>query len=253
MNKRIIAIIPARFAATRFPGKMLAPIMGKSLIERTYESVKACRLLDDVFIATDDEALYDHIKSFGAKPIMTSVSCPTGTDRLIEAIQKHPQETQSEYILNVQGDEPCISVKTIEACLRALIDNPSEVMSTAAVKISDPHDIINPSTVKCVMDQQGHALYFSRSPIPGMKPKGTNPPFYYKHLGIYAFQRDFLFEYGRLPQTPLQLVEDLEQLRVLEAGYKIKVACVDQTSPTVDNPEDIQKVTEWLCSQNLYS
>jgi 3-deoxy-manno-octulosonate cytidylyltransferase (CMP-KDO synthetase) len=253
MKKRIIAIIPARIGSTRFPAKMLASIMGKSLIQRTFEAVRSCQLLDDIFIATDDTGLYEHIKGFGGKALMTSIACPTGTDRLIDALQKHPEETACDYILNVQGDEPCISAKTIEMTLRALIDNPSEVMSTAAVKLSDPHEIINPSCVKCVMDVQGHALYFSRSPIPGMKPKGTNAPHYFKHLGIYAFEKNFLFEYGRLPQTPLQLVEDLEQLRVIESGYKIKVAIVDQITPTVDDPEDIQRVTEWLCSQNLYS
>lgn len=247
MKKRCIAVIPARFGATRFPGKMLATIMGKSLIQRTYESVALCPLLDDIFIATDDKRLVDHITGFGGKALMTAPECPTGTDRLIEALQKYPEKTHADYIVNVQGDEPCISASTIEACLKVLIDNPTELMSTAVVSITDPHEITNPSCVKCVMSQSGHALYFSRASIPAAKPKGDTPAFYYKHLGIYAFQRDFLFTYGRLPQTPLQLIEGLEQLRVLESGYKIKVATVQHTSPAVDDPEDIQRVEQWLC------
>lgn len=252
MNK-VIAIIPARYASTRFPAKMLAPIMGKSLLERTYERVKACPVIDNVLIATDDKIILDHVTGFGGKAIMTSVDHPTGSDRLIEVLQKYPELTDCEIILNVQGDEPCISANTISSVCQALIDNPEECMATVAVRIHDPQEIASPSVVKCVMDRQDHALYFSRSPIPGTKPLGKHAPFYYKHMGIYAFRRNFLLQYGTLAQTPLQLVEDLEQLKVLEAGYKIKVVYANECSPAVDVPEDIQRVTEWLCSQNTYS
>ncbi len=253
MKSKVIAIIPARYASTRFPAKMLAPIMGKSLLQRTYEQVKACSIIDTVVIATDDNRILEHVTAFGGKAIMTSVDHPTGTDRLIEVLQKYPEHTDCSIILNVQGDEPCIAPSTISSVCQALIDNPEECMATVAVPISDPQEVASPSIVKCVMDVNQHALYFSRSPIPGSKPLGKHAPFYYKHMGIYAFRRDFLLRYGTLPQTPLQLVEDLEQLKVLEAGYKIKVVYANECSPAVDVPEDIERVTKWLCSQNTYS
>ncbi len=253
MKDRVIAIIPARYASTRFPGKMLAPIMGKSLLQRTYEQVKSCDLIDDVFIATDETIIQEHSATFGATAILTSIDHQTGSDRIIEVLQTHPELTNAGIILNVQGDEPCILPSTLARVCQALIDNPKEVMATVAVAITDLHEIQSPSVVKCVMDAHDHALYFSRSPIPGTKPLGKNLPFYYKHVGIYAFRRQFLLQYGQLPQTPLQLVEDLEQLKVLEAGHKIKVVYDKSCSPAVDIPEDIKKVTEWLCSQNTFS
>ncbi|MCE5294973.1 MAG: 3-deoxy-manno-octulosonate cytidylyltransferase [Chlamydiales bacterium] len=254
MKTSVIAIIPARYASSRFPAKMLAPILEKSLLQRTYERVKACSNISDVIIATDDIRIQDHAKTFGATCVMTSIDHQTGSDRLIEVLQTYPELTKSDIILNVQGDEPCINPKTLDTVCQALISNPAEVMATVAVKITDTAEIQSPSVVKCVMDTNNHALYFSRSPIPGIKPLGKYVPTYHKHLGIYAFRRNFLVEYGKLPQTPLQLVEDLEQLKVLEAGFKIKVVYTDVCSPAVDIPEDIQKVTEWLCnSQNTYS
>lgn len=253
MKKRVIAIIPARYASTRFPGKMLATIMGKSVIQRTYESAKACRLLDDLLIATDHELIYNHVTSFGGKAVMTDPNCPTGSDRLIEVLQNYPELTDAECILNVQGDEACIDPNIMDAVSSAIINNPDEVMATACVKITDPAEIHCPSVVKCVMDRNGHALYFSRLAIPGVMPKGGHAPAYNRHIGIYAFRRDFLLQYGQLPQTPLQLTEGLEQLRVLEFGYKIKVVPVGHSSPAVDIPEDIQRVTEWLCKQNSFS
>ena len=250
MKKRVIAIIPARYASSRFPGKMLATIMGKSVIQRTYESAKACRLLDDLIIATDHELIYNHVESFGGKAVMTNPDCPTGTDRIIEALENYPELTNAECILNVQGDEACIDHKCMDAVCAALLDNPQEVMATASVEITDPAEIHCPSVVKCVMDVNGHALYFSRLPIPGVKRLEALLPVYNKHIGIYAFRREFLRLFGKMPQTPLQLTEGLEQLRVLEFGYKIKVVPVEQSSPAVDIPQDIQRVTEWLCNQN---
>ncbi len=244
MKDRVCAIIPARYASSRFPAKMLAPIMGKSLLQRTFERAKLCPTIDTILIATDDERILEHVQSFGAKAIMTRIDHPTGTDRIIEALE----HTDADIILNVQGDEPCISPKILTDVATALIDNPDEVMATVAVKTQEAE---NSSIVKCVMDQNNHALYFSRSLIPGTK--SGSAPFYYKHMGIYAFRRKFLAQYGAMPQTPLQIIEDLEQLKVLEAGYKIKVVYAEQCSPAVDLPEDIQRVTEWLCSQNIYS
>ncbi len=252
MKKNVIAIIPARYASSRFPGKMLAPIMGKSLLQRTYERVKASSSVDSILIATDEQCIKEHVEGFGASCIMTRLDHPTGTDRIIEVLQKHPELTNADIILNVQGDEPCICPSMLSSVCQVLLDNPDEKMATVAVKITNPDEINSPSIVKCVMDKHDHALYFSRSPIPGIKPLGTHLPFYYKHMGIYAFRKEFLLEYGKMAQTPLQLVEDLEQLKVLEAGYKIKVIYADASHPAVDIPEDIQRVTEWLCTQNSF-
>ena len=249
MKNRILAIIPARFASTRFPAKMLATIQGKTLLQRTYESTKRCKLLDDVLIATDDMRIFEHAESFGATALMTSPHCPTGSDRLIEALQLYPEQTEADIIVNVQGDEPCIHAETIQKVAAALQADSKAVLSTAAVLITEHEEITNPSVVKVVCDTKGYALYFSRSPIPGVKPRGSVLPHYYKHLGIYAYRRQFLLNIGP-PQTPLQLVEDLEQLKVLESGYAIKVVYVSKTSPHVDVPEDISRVEEWLCNQN---
>ena len=204
MKNRIIAIIPARFAGTsRFPAKMLATIQGKTLLQRTYESTKRCKLLDDVLIATDDMRIFEHAESFGATVLMTSPHCPTGSDRLIEALKAYPEQTEADIIVNVQGDEPCIHAETIQSVAGALQADSKAVLSTAAVRITEHEEITNPSVVKVVCDTAGYALYFSRSPIPGVKPRGSVLPHYYKHLGIYAYRRQFLFTYGTLPQTPL--------------------------------------------------
>ncbi len=252
-HSSVIAIIPARYASSRFPGKMLAPIMGKTLLHRTWERVKSSAIISDVLIATDDERVYEHVTSFGGIAVMTSIEHQTGSDRIIEVLNRYPDLTNADIIVNVQGDEPCISQEVLHNVSSALLDNPNERMASVCVPIFDSQEINSPSVVKCVMDSNGYALYFSRSPIPGVKPLGKHAPFYYKHLGIYAFRRDFLLTYGTLPMGKLQLVEDLEQLKVLEAGYKIRMVYTDECSPAVDIPEDIERVKKWLCNQNTYS
>ena len=246
---KIVAIIPARYASTRFPAKMLAKINGKSLIQRTYESAKSSKSLNSLLIATDHKEIFDHAKSFGANVVMTSPDCPTGSDRLMEALTKYPEQTHGDIIVNIQGDQPCIMPDTIEAILTPLKIDPKEVMSTAKVKITDQEEINSPSIVKCITDLSGHALYFSRARIPYIQKSASIP--YYKHVGIYAFRRDFLLKYGTLKATPLQLTEDLEQLKVLEHGYKIAVVEVPSEPPHVDNPEDIKRVEAWLQKQNI--
>lgn len=249
-RSRVIAIIPARYNSSRFPGKLLTTILGKSVLQRTYESTLASKKIDTVLIATDDSRIAEHVHQFGGKTIFTSPDCPTGSDRLVEVLKNYPELTRGEIIVNIQGDEPCIAHATIDAVIEAMNQDPTQVMTTAVIKIVDPAEILNPSVVKCVMNQRGEALYFSRSPIPGLKPGNTPVVPYFQHLGVYAFRRDFLLTYGALPMTPLQITEDLEHLKVLEAGYKIKVVQVEGTSPHVDVPEDIQKVINWLCIQN---
>lgn len=250
---KIVGIIPARYGSSRFPGKPLADILGKSLIQRTYENAKKCSLLDDVIAATDDKRIFDHVLQFGGKAVMTSPHCPTGSDRLIEAVENGPRLREASIIINIQGDEPCLEPIVIEQVVQLLLEDPSAVMSTAVMKIHSEVEALNPSVVKCSMDCRGQALYFSRALIPGGPGAKFNPSLtYFKHIGIYGYRREFLLTYGKLPQTPLQLAEDLEQLKVLEHGYRIKTAIVESTSVSVDHPEDIKKVESLLCKQNTY-
>lgn len=249
---KIIGIIPARYASTRFPGKILAPIAGKTLIQRTYENAKKFTFLDDLVIATDDQRIYDHITGFHGDVVMTSLHCKTGTDRLVDALKRNTRFDDAEIIINIQGDEPCLDPDVAEQVGKLLLDDPSAVMSTAAVKLDSEEDAASSSIVKCVMDLNSNALYFSRSLIPGGHSLRWNPNMLvYRHMGLYAYRRDFLMKYAELPETPLQMAENLEQLKVIEHGYRIKVAVVDRFSIGVDIPDDIQKVEKWLCKQNI--
>jgi 3-deoxy-manno-octulosonate cytidylyltransferase (CMP-KDO synthetase) len=253
-SPKIVGIIPARYGSSRFPGKPLAHIHGKSLIQRTYENCQKISFFDAVIVATDDQRIFDHVLGFGGDVVMTSPHCPTGTDRLIEAVEKDPRLSDASIIINVQGDEPCLEAEVIQKVVQLLLEDDSPVMSTAVMKIHSEMEALNPSVVKCSVDRQGYALYFSRSLIPGNPKIKFNPNLtYFKHIGIYGFRREFLLKYGKLSPTPLQLAEDLEQLKVLEHGYKIKTAIVDSYSISVDHPEDIKKVESLLCKQNTYS
>src|SRR6185295_14218930 len=210
---KVIGIIPARFQSSRFPAKMLHPLLGTSLLQRTYECSKKSKTLDQLVIATDDMRIFEHAKSFGADVVMTSIDCLNGTERLVDAITRHPELADGDIYVNIQGDRPCLPAQTIDALVDALRKNPTDLLSTPLSEINDPEELLNPSSVKCVVDKNGYALYFSRAPISYSKTgRGT----FYKHVGLYAFRKDFLFEYTRLENTPLMLQEDLEQLKVLE-------------------------------------
>jgi 3-deoxy-manno-octulosonate cytidylyltransferase (CMP-KDO synthetase) len=252
-NPKFIGIIPARYGSTRFPGKPLVKILGKSLIQRTYENSLLCKMLDDVIVATDDDRIYKHVIDFGGQAVMTSEAHPTGTDRLAEVLQTHYKNKSLEIIVNIQGDEPTLEPSVIQAIIEILNADPQAVMSTAVVKIDSEEEAYSTSVNKCVIDQDNNALYFSRSLIPGNKSgKYRSDLTYYKHLGIYAYRPQFLLKYATLPQTPLQLAEDLEQLKVLENGYRLKAAVVKSSCIGVDKPEDIQKVEQYLCKQNTF-
>jgi 3-deoxy-manno-octulosonate cytidylyltransferase (CMP-KDO synthetase) len=248
----VVAIIPARYASTRFPGKPLVKIYGKSLIQHTYENAGRCPLLDELVVATDDQRIYDHVKGFGGNVVMTPETCPTGSDRLAYVVQNDPRFQQAEVIVNVQGDEPCVDPQVLTMLVEALQCDPSAVMSTVAVKLEE-EEAQSPSHVKCVMDLRGNVLYFSRALIPGGKAgeyrEGIS---YYKHVGVYAYRPEFLLEYAKLPMTPLQVAEDLEQLKVLEHGYKIKGVVVNSVSVGVDTPEDIKRAEKELCRQSSF-
>lgn len=248
MGEKAIAIIPARYGSTRFPGKPLALIKGISLIQRTYENAQKCPLLDELIVATDDDRIYDHVKSFGGKVVMTPVECPTGSDRLAHVLKHNKSLMNADVIVNIQGDEPCLSIQMITDIIEILRNDPTAVMSTAVVPLKSEEEAYNPSDVKCVLDLHQNVLYFSRALIPGgASLKYNNKTTYYKHLGIYGYRPDFLLKYAEMPMTPLQIAEDLEQLKVLENGYKIKAAIASTNIVGVNAPEDIKKVESLIC------
>lgn len=251
MPSKIIGMIPARFGSTRFPGKPLVPILGKTLLQRTYENTKQASSLDKIIIATDDTRIFDHVKSFGGDVIMTE-DCLNGTDRLAQVLRLRPECMKASIIVNIQGDEPCLDPSDIDKVTNLLLKYPEASISTAAAPLHSQEEALNPGIVKCIVDMDENAIYFSRSLIPGNKKQQYNPKFpYLRHIGLYAYRPDFILTYQKLAATPLQLEEDLEQLKVLENGYRIKVALIKHASPGVDNPEDIKKVEQWI-SQNTF-
>lgn len=251
---KVLGIIPARYASSRFPAKMLAPILGKTLIQRTYENSCQCPLFDEIIIATDNALIFDHAKSFGAHVVMTSPDCPTGSDRLAEVLRRNPHLQKASIVVGIQGDEPCLSPAAFKGVGEILLSDNSAAMSTAVAPLAAEEAAL-PSVVKCVLDLHQNALYFSRALIPaGHGLKHRPGVVYYRHIGIYGFRTEFLMRYGELAPTPLQLAEDLEQLKVLEHGYKIKAAIIEECFDIgVNVPEDIQKVEQWLCKQNSSS
>jgi len=244
-----IGIIPARFGASRFPGKLLAPIFGRTVIERTYERAMKAGRLDALVVVCDDERIASCIEGIGGRAFMTSPHCPTGTDRIVEAVKRYPELASFDIVVNIQGDGPCIDPAAIDSVISALEQDASEVMATCVVPIHDEHELNNPSVVKCIFSQSGHALYFSRACIPARR--ANMPGGHWKHVGLYAFRKSFLLTYGELQETPLQRAEDLEQLKAIEWGFPIKIVKTTGSSPHVDVPEDIQKVERWLCNQNI--
>lgn len=253
-NYKCLAIIPARYASSRFPGKPLALLAGKTLIQHTYERAKQCSLLTDIVVATDDRRILDHVVSFGGKAIMTEESCQNGTERAAEVYTKHylPKGIHLDQIINLQGDEPCVTPDTIEAIVKSLKEDSKASMATAVALIKSEFEAHTPSIVKCVRNSNGDAIYFSRSLIPGSKGELCfNGRTYYKHIGIYSFRPDFLMHYVSLPSTPLQLMEDLEQLKVIEHGFRIKTAVVEHASIGVDTPEDIAIVESYLQKEEI--
>ena len=233
---RAIAVIPARYASTRLPGKALIDIAGRPMIEHVYRQAARAASLAEVWVATDDDRIAEAVRSFGGNVAMTRADHPSGTDRIAEAAAG----LQADIIVNVQGDEPMLDPGEIDAVVAPFADDPHLLMSTAAVLITRPEDVADPAAVKVVMDQSGFALYFSRLPIPLYRsdPDGAH----YKHLGLYAYRKDFLLRYATLAPTPLEQAERLEQLRVLENGYRIKVVIVRHDAIGVDTPEDLERV-----------
>jgi 3-deoxy-manno-octulosonate cytidylyltransferase (CMP-KDO synthetase) len=233
-------IIPARYASTRFPGKPLAEIHGKSMIQRVYEAAASVATHDRVFIATDDVRIQNHAEAF-AKVIMTRAEHPSGTDRCAEAAQFIQQNC--DIVINLQGDEPFIKPEQIELLL-SLFDNPQVQIATLKKELFDADDIDNPNIVKVVCDRNNKALYFSRSRIPFRRETPENAE-YYKHLGMYAYRKSVLQEITQLAPSMLEETEKLEQLRWLENGYSIAVGETQWQSPAVDTPEDLEKAIQF--------
>lgn len=243
----IVAIIPARYASTRFPGKPLIDIGGKTMIQRVVEQVRKCMVLSDVLVATDDERIFQHVESIGAACIMTSPNHVSGTDRCLEALQL--SGLQADAVINVQGDEPFVDPLQI-AQLAGSIVRPHIQIATLAKKINDAALLTDPSKVKVVMNAQGRALYFSRAAIPFNKSVAqehwTEHHTYYKHIGLYAFKTEVLQSISKLPPSPLELIESLEQLRWLESGYHIDVSITEIETPAIDTPEDLNGIANFL-------
>ena len=233
---RVLCVIPARYDSTRLPGKPLADIAGKPMIQRVYERAAAAKLPELVVVATDDARVLTAMESFGGKALMTAKDHPTGTDRLAEVAGVYDNY---DVIINVQGDEPLIAPEIIDALAAAFTEEPELKMATVMTEIEDAEKN-NPNNVKVVTDKNGYALYFSRSLIPYPRTAGVVPV--YKHIGIYAYRRDFLLEYAKMQPTPLEQSESLEQLRALENGYRIKVIKTDCKFVGVDTPEDLARV-----------
>jgi len=242
---RFLGIIPARYASTRFPGKPLADIGGKSMIQRVYEQVKPC--LDEVWVATDDSRIETAVRAFGGNVVMTSTHHKSGTDRCLEAsrlIGGH-----YDVVINIQGDEPFIQSSQIEALKACFTEKPATRLATLVKKFT-PNDgweaLQNPNSPKVVLNEAGEALYFSRSIVPYLR--GVDPSqwlakgLHFKHIGIYAYRRETLEEVASLPPSPLELTESLEQLRWLENGYTIQTALTDVETIAVDTPEDLIRV-----------
>lgn len=243
----IIAIIPARYGSTRFPGKALVDIKGKPMIQRVYERTSRSRLIHRVIVATDDDRIFAAVNAFGGEAAMTSLDHTTGTDRIAEVAKK----IECGLVVNVQGDEPLIRPEMIDQAIEPLVNDPSIPMGTLCKRIEDREEAFDPNVVKVVFDKNGFALYFSRAPIPWDRDQWSGKASLkdlplvnalYKHIGLYVYRREFLLSYAQMPRTPLEAAEKLEQLRALEHGCLIKTVVTDYESFGVDIPDDLGKI-----------
>jgi 3-deoxy-manno-octulosonate cytidylyltransferase (CMP-KDO synthetase) len=252
---KIIAVIPARYASTRFPGKALAEIDGRPMIQHVYERTAQSRLVTRTIVATDDKRIADAVTQIGGEAVMTSVNHETGTDRLAEVAAG----LDADIIVNVQGDEPLIDPAMIDAAILPFLEEPGLRMGTLKTRIKCLHDFLSPNVVKVVTDNFGNALYFSRSPLPFFRDKWkdlkdesfcSGKLLCYKHVGLYVYRRDFLLSYAVMPPTFLEISEKLEQLRALENGISIRVVETEFESIGVDTPDDLVKAQERYMKRN---
>lgn len=244
---RFVGIIPARYDSSRFPGKPLAQINGKTMIQRVYEQASKAESLEDVIVATDDKRIFEHVQSFGGKVFMTDSKHTSGTDRCNEVLQKlSKNKLNYDVVVNIQGDEPYIDPQQIELLTQAFIQSDTEI-ATLIMQINDAEIINNQNVVKVVKQKNGKALYFSRFPIPFVRGESAADNFkkteYFKHLGIYAYKSNILAKICELPKSKLEEAESLEQLRWLENGFHIQTIITDIESIAIDSPEDLLKLT----------
>jgi 3-deoxy-manno-octulosonate cytidylyltransferase (CMP-KDO synthetase) len=246
-SARVIVVIPARYGSTRLSGKPLISLAGKTMIQRVYERAKLSERTDRVIVATDDERIINAVKGFGGEARMTRTEHRTGTERVAE-VAAHEA---GEVFVNVQGDEPLLDPNAIDIAVGALLEEPQASVSTVATPIKTPGDIMDPNVVKAVLDFDGNAIYFSRAPIPWVRDTASKMVVrHLKHLGLYVFQRDALLEYPTLPQGELERIEQLEQLRWMENGWKIRVAEVEHDAVSVDVLEDVVRIEKLLQKQD---
>ena len=237
----VVAVIPARYGATRFPGKPLAELAGKPIIQHVATRTARAKSVGRVVVATDDERIYRCVVGFGGEAVMTSRDHATGTDRIGEAIA----DIECDIVVNVQGDEPAVDPVAIDKAVAPLTGDDTLVMSTLAAPIREREELLSPHVVKVVVDGSGFALYFSRSPLPGDRSEVydiDSPAPHRKHIGLYVFRRDFLGTFVSLDRTPLERAEELEQLRALENGYRIRVVDIEAPYVGVDTPEDLERL-----------
>jgi 3-deoxy-manno-octulosonate cytidylyltransferase (CMP-KDO synthetase) len=240
---KVVVVIPARYGSTRLPGKPLVSLNGQPMIQRVYTRAKSARRVDRVIVATDDERIVKAVISFGGEARMTRTDHRTGTERVAE-VAAH---IEGDVFVNVQGDEPLLDPEAVDTAVAALLEDPEAAVATVATPIKIPADIMDPNVVKVVLDFDDNALYFSRAPIPWVRDTGNSIQVrHLKHLGLYVFQRDALLEYPTLPQGELERIEQLEQLRWMENGTKIRVAEVEHDAVSVDVPEDVARVEKLL-------
>ena len=242
-SAKVVVVIPARYGATRLPGKPLVLLAGKTMIERVYERAKLAQRVSRVIVATEDDRIRKAVEAFGGEARMTRPDHRTGTERVAE-VAAHEE---GDVFVNVQGDEPLLDPVAIDTAVDALLEEPAAQIATVATPVKTPGDIMDPNVVKTVLDFDGNALYFSRAPIPWVRDAANKVhvrPL--KHLGLYVFQRDALLEYPTLPQGELEKIEQLEQLRWMENGWKIRVAEVEHDAVSVDVPEDVERVEKLL-------
>ena len=242
-DPKVIVVIPSRYASTRLPGKPLLPLAGKPMVQHVYERAKRAQTVHRVIVATDDQRIMDAVMAFGGEARMTRSDHRTGTERIAEVAVHEP----GDVFVNVQGDEPLIDPVAIDTAVGALLEEPQAQISTVATPIRHAGDILDPNVVKTVLDFDGNALYFSRAPIPWIRDTQQKVHVkYWKHLGLYVFQREALLEFPTLPQGELERIEQLEQLRWLENGWKIRVAEVANDAVSVDVPEDVARVEKLM-------
>jgi len=242
VRTRILGIIPARFASSRFPGKALACIAGKPMVQHVYERAQLSRYLTDVLVATDDERIANAVRAFGGRVRMTRADHPSGTDRLAEVAYSEP----ASIYVNIQGDEPLIDPEAIDAAILAVHADEEISMGTLKKQIIDPSDILNTNVVKVVTNLAGDAIYFSRCPIPYERDGRSTVPLYFKHVGLYVYRADLLRRYPDLPVGPLEQAERLEQLRAIENGFRIRVVETEYESLGIDTPEDLERLSRFF-------